>query len=204
MPLPPASLGRSIALLSLSLLATLGWTLGACTPSPKKETPSPASKTTSDPRVVPSPPAETPGAGGGTVFTGAWFSVEIPEGFTVRPGLPSTSSTEGVESARFLSPDSSVEFYVFAPQWTGEATDIAIDPSTEREVRRTVRGSEEGRKEMAWTIVAKDGSSQRSYQEIRENGGMRIIGLRTTSKSASDRYRQHYLAFKSSLRQFAD
>lgn len=189
----------ALSLLCTLLLLTVGGT--------KEQTETP-SEVTSASFVLPFDKFETPAAPQNPQtrngrFKGAWFSVVIPRGFTVLPGQPSESGP-GVESARFRSPDGSVEFYVFAPQWTGVARDIALDPRTEREISRTVRGKDEGKKVIAWTIAAKDGSYQRSYQEIREHDGMSIIGLRYANKAAYDRHRPAYLAFKKSLQQYAD
>ena len=62
-------------------------------------------------------------------YRGARFGVCHPTAFEVVPSLPS-STADGYDSARFVAPDESVSFYVYAPQWGGQATDIEID--TER------------------------------------------------------------------------
>lgn len=59
-------------------------------------------------------------------FNGAWFDINYPSNFLAKGSLKSSTS-DGFESAVFKSPDNLVEFYVFSPQWNGEAIDILID-----------------------------------------------------------------------------
>lgn len=69
-------------------------------------------------------------------YKGAWFKVEYPSDFTVKPSLKSTSG-KGYDSAFFVSPDESVEFYIFSPMWNGVPSDIELNPKTEKLVSET-------------------------------------------------------------------
>ncbi len=138
------------------------------------------------------------------IFRGAWFDVSYPADFSVKPSLKSTTA-EGYDSAEFISSDGAVSFYVFAPQWGGNATDIALIPEHEQlvtEQRRQVRD-----REMHWfTIAARDGSYHRSYQEtIARQGSVKtVVGIRYKNEVARLRYQKAYQLFRSSLKLYAD
>ena len=138
------------------------------------------------------------------VFRGAWFEVVYPADFTVRPSLASTTA-EGYDSAEFVSPDGAVSFYVFAPQWGGEPTDIALDPKRERLVAEQTRQAKEGARRW-FTIAAKDGSYQRSYQEmLSEHGSVKtVVGIKYRDEEARQKHLAAYQRFKDSLQLYAD
>lgn len=140
----------------------------------------------------------------GQVFQGAWFKITYPAGFTPAPSLAS-STAEGYDSAAFISPDGSVSFYVYAPQWGGEPTDIALDPL--RETLVSEKSAVQDDREIQWrTICAKDGGYCRSYQDTRAHKGSvrTILGITYRDEEARSRFLQNYLRFRNSLEQFAD
>ena len=138
------------------------------------------------------------------LFEGAWFDVRYPVDFTARPSLRS-STADGYDSAEFISADGTVSFYVFAPQWGGTAVDIALDPEQEQlvsEERRQV-----GDRQLRWfTIVARDGSYCRSYQETvaRQGSVTTIVGIKYRSEADRLRYQKAYGRFRNSLKLYAD
>ncbi len=137
-------------------------------------------------------------------FQGAWFEVRYPAAFSVKPSLPSRTA-EGYDSAEFVSPNESVAFYVFAPQWGGEASDIAFNPEAETLVDE--RTEQQGDRELRWfTIAAKDGSYRRSYLEtVAQQGAVKtVIGIWYRDAAALKRYQRQYQEFRDSLEQFAD
>lgn len=138
-------------------------------------------------------------------FKGAWFEVSYPATFTAKGSLPSSTTEEkGFDSVFFISPDGDVEFYIFSPQWDGEATDIALKPN-EREAGRQVK--ETKTQTITYlTISAKDGSYTRSYQETfhKLENTRWIVGIKYCNQEAYNRYKKAYLAFKASLSQFTD
>lgn len=143
-------------------------------------------------------------AAGVTTYAGAWFEIDAPADFTVRPSLPSDSA-EGFDSAFFTAPDGAVEFYVHAPQWGGEPTDIAIDPATESLSDEKI--VTDGPITRRWfTIAANDGSYGRSYLTTTDSRGPTsyTIGIRHRSIEDLEAYNGAYTAFRDSLRQFAD
>ncbi len=137
-------------------------------------------------------------------FKGAWFEVKYPASFTAKPSLKAASAVNGYESAFFESPDKLVEFYVFSPQWSGDASDILLKSTEKMTSTKTQTSGHQLLK--WWTIAAKDGSYTRTYQEKRDslaNTGW-VIGIKYKQQSAFNKYKTQYLAFKSSLVQYAD
>jgi hypothetical protein len=138
------------------------------------------------------------------VYKGAWFEIKYPSNFQVRPSQKS-SSAQSYDSAFFTAPDSSVEFYVFSPQWNGQPNDIELNASyevqvsqnTERKGNLTVR---------RMTIKARDNSYTRSFEDTEDSATntRKVFGIKYRNQAAYSRYRQTYLTFKQSLRQFAD
>ena len=140
---------------------------------------------------------------------GAWYAVQYPANFTVSEEIKSASAgNDAYDSARFTSPDGKVTFYVYSPQWGGEASNIALRPG-EREISRESKKRKEQIGEttlILWTIEAPDGR-RRSYEETRTgaDGGMNwILGIEYADEASLQQYRAQYLNFKKSLEQFAD
>lgn len=137
-------------------------------------------------------------------FYGAWFSVWFPQDFEIIPSMTSSSS-DGYDSVKFLSSDGLVEFYVYSPQWNGEATDIVLNPNSEKITSKDTKS--QGNQTITWiTISAKDRSYQRSYQitENKSSNTSYTIGLKYAHQTAYNQYKPQYLQFKKSLEQYAD
>lgn len=136
-------------------------------------------------------------------FEGAWFDIEYPQNFSSTGSLKS-STGEGYDSAKFTSPDKKVEFYIYSPQWGGDAIDINLK-SNEKLLSSESKTNGEFRIKH-WTIVAKDGSYTRSYQEkLNINTQSKsVVGIKYINSDAYEKYRKSYIAFKSSLIQYAD
>ena len=141
---------------------------------------------------------------GEQVFQGAWFEITYPAGFTAVPSLAS-STAEGYDSVVFISPDGRVSFYVFAPQWGGEPSDIALDPQRELLVNEK-RTEQNGRIIYWFTICSKKGDYCRAYQDtMAQQGSVRtILGFKYRDEAARNQYRHEYLKFRDSLQLFAD
>jgi hypothetical protein len=137
-------------------------------------------------------------------YQGAWFSIEYPPGFRPRPSQPSSSS-DGYDSAFFKSPDGAVEFYVYSPQWSGDATDIAVDPAREKVVSEKTTHGKSG--QATWrTIAARDRSYTRSLVDTHNalDGTRLVFGIKYRDQRAYDAHKSDYLRFKRSLAQHAD
>lgn len=140
---------------------------------------------------------------GTSVYHGAWFDIKYPSEFIAKGSIPSISS-DGFDSATFTSPDNSVEFYVFSPQWNGEAHDIAV---REHETRFNSKTDDSNSRIVEWwTIEAKDKSYTRSYQKTidKQSNTVTIIGLKYKNQESYNKHKKQYLDFKASLKQYAD
>ena len=138
------------------------------------------------------------------VFQGAWFQIDYPADFTPMPSLPS-SSADGYDSAEFISADGQVSFYVFAPQWGGEPTDIAFD--SQREILVSEKSEEQNGRQINWsTMCEKDGSYCRDiYTTTAQQETVRTtFGIKYRGQAVRHRYHEDYLKFQHSLQQFAD
>lgn len=137
-------------------------------------------------------------------YKGAWFEIKYPSNFKVRPSLRS-SSAQTYDSAFFSSPDGSVEFYVFSPQWNGEPTDIEMKSPFEVQVSQNTE-KRAGRIVRRVTIRARDNSYLRSFEDTEDTttNTRKVFGIKYRDEATYNRYRQSYLTFKQSLKQFAD
>lgn len=153
--------------------------------------------------------AQTSGAPAPAVATykGAYFEIKYPADFKAQPlnaSKPSESS-----AATFTSPDGAMTFYVFSPQWGGDAPGIALDTTKETETsRKTEKGKSSGVEgTFTWTTIAtNDKSYTRTYQDFLANDKSIhwVIGMKFASDAALQKHKAAYAAFKASLRQLAD
>lgn len=142
---------------------------------------------------------------GWLTYKGAWFTIQYPPAFSVRPSLKSSTAAKGLDSAFFVSPGRAAEFYVFSPQWNGDPKDIVLNPATEESVVRKEE-YKNGKRILRVTIGAKDKSYVRSYVEIEDKklNTRLVFGIRYREQRAYDKYKADYLKFMRSLRQYAD
>ncbi len=140
-------------------------------------------------------------------YRGAYFEVKYPSSFTAR-ALDAAKARES-SAATFSAPDSSMQFYIFSPQWGGDAPGISLVPATEVEAARK---SEKGKSSgvvgtFTWTtLAAKDKSYTRVYQSfLADDKSIHwVVGMKYTSDEALAKYRAQYAQFKASLVQLAD
>jgi hypothetical protein len=140
-----------------------------------------------------------------SLYQGAWFAIVYPPGFTLKPSLRSTTTDTGYDSAFFISPDKTVAFYVFSPQWNGDPTDIVADKEKETVIsqKETVKKSVHTR----WvTIQARDRSYTRSFVDIEDTelNVRHVLGWKYRDLKARQKYESAYIRFKASLEQYAD
>ena len=137
-------------------------------------------------------------------FSGAWFDIEYPATFTAENSLKSLTNAEGFDSALFSSPDGKVQFYVFSPQWSGEASDISVKPG--ERIKETSEEKRNGLFVKRWTVEANDGSYRRSYEESSEKVSEtnKVFGIRYATETDLKKYMEEYQHFKGSLKQYAD
>lgn len=139
-----------------------------------------------------------------STYKGAWFDIEYPSDFKVENSLKSSTNSEGFDSAFFTSPDGKVQFYIFSPQWSGKPEEVKI-----QENEKLVESKSENHNGIfikRWTVAAKDGSYYKSFEESSEAEGTinKVFGIKYASKKDLEHYRDEYLHFKNSLKQYAD
>lgn len=140
-----------------------------------------------------------------STYKGAWFDIEYPSDFKAENSQKSSTSSEGYDSAIFTSQDGKVQFYVFSPQWSGEPTDISLDKNNEEQIDF----SEEKKGDITikrWLIEANNGSYHRAYEETIDklSNTNKVFGIIYSPDHYKDEYREEYLHFKKSLKQYAD
>ena len=136
------------------------------------------------------------------VYKGAYFDIKYPSTFRVRP---SQRTEDRYDSVFFTAPDGAAEFYVFSPIWNGDPRDIEINEAQEEYVSQTTN-TRNGIKIRRVTIRARDGSYTRSFEDTENTNtnNRTVFGIKYRDQKAYNQYRQVYLTFKKSIRQFAD
>lgn len=152
-----------------------------------------------------------------SLYRGLWFDIKYPENFTATPNSPSfLAENQDVRiktnEARFLSPDGTVEFFVFSPLWGGDPFDYLKVKDREVLVSEETASSTENSniKIVYWaTIKAKDNSYYRSFvsTKISLDGSGQIhyvLGIKYKDTKMYETYKNAYNEFKDSLQQYAD
>ena len=136
------------------------------------------------------------------LYRGAWFEVSYPKNFTIKPSIVSNVPNQ-YDSVFFISPDQSVRFYIYSPQWNGDPTDITIK-SDEKEIDTKTK-TENGITNKWYTYKNKSGYS-RSYLEVTNTNQstQHVFGFEYDSPKSLKKYKKEYDTFKKSLKQFAD
>jgi hypothetical protein len=152
------------------------------------------------------------------LFKGDYFDIAYPENFTTWVFSQKDSTDYFMtDEAYFESPEGDVEFFVYSPQWSGEPWEYLKVPESEillstrsEVVREEEREGQYGDKIVKWmTVKSRDGSYLRSILSIREQVGTgselhHVFGIKYKDERSLARYRDEYLAFKASLRQYSD
>ena len=137
------------------------------------------------------------------VFEGAWFSVAVPEGFTVEEVRPS-GSADGAEAIRLHAPDSTAAIFLHAPQWAAPA------PETEAEAGEALvseRARTRGSVTTTWRIFEQAGTGRRRALRILEDAlgpTLTVTGIEYDDRQALARWRPAHAAAVRSLQQFSD
>jgi hypothetical protein len=156
-----------------------------------------------------------------SVYRGAWFDIEYPSDFSAAPNEPlikhDDRSFVQTDEALFTSSDKTVQFFVYSPLWAGEPNDYLVIADSEEivseqtsRVEETERPGQVGGREVRWvTVKATDGSYYRSFMSVREQIGTgsdlhHVFGIRYNDDAAYQTYKDAYIVFRESLRQYAD
>lgn len=156
-----------------------------------------------------------------TLFKGSWFDIKYPQNFIAKPNASTIIDNEqtyiDTDEAYFTSPDKTVEFFVYSPQWGGNPdTYLKVKPSEELINEKTEQTKESelpdqyGNKTIhSVTIKAKDNSYYRSFVSIKEQAGTgndlhHVFGIKYKDSEYYEKYKEAYIAFQDSLEQYAD
>lgn len=166
--------------------------------------------------LVPMPLAAQQGTRHFVKYHGAWFEINYPAGWKATSLGRSITSITGSDSARFTSPDSSAEFYVFSPQWNGNPAEIKLDPRREVLVSSRIQSASRGKMRDGgyisnttahwYTARAKDHSYERSWVDVEDKGlnVRNVLGIKYRNQAVYQKYKAQYAHFCKSLVQFAD
>lgn len=146
------------------------------------------------------------------VFNGSWFSVSYPDNFKASPLSPKQKMDNyayvETDEATFVSPDGTVEFFVYSPQWSGDPKSYLEPMKNERiESDKTEAGKSDDAYSPThhWvTFVDKEGKYTRSFHSRKSEVTHLVFGIKYASVKHYERYKAAYTAFKKSLMQYAD
>lgn len=184
-----------------------------------KQTTVPSISTSTTPVIDPVQPTSTPpvvSTKEKSLYRGFWFDIKYPQNFSATPNSPSyVAENQDVRiktnEARFLSPDGTVEFFVFSPLWGGDPFDYLKVKDREILVSEETATSTEGlnTKTVYWaTIKAKDNSYYRSFVSTKinlEDSQIHyVLGIKYKDTKMYETYKNAYTEFKDSLQQYAD
>ena len=138
-----------------------------------------------------------------TRYKGGFFSIVQPKGFEAIPSLPSRRDA-AFDSVRFVSQNGAIEFYIYAPELSGSASDILLDANSEAMVDETPVSTQGKFKNRWWSIAALNQSYVRSYHERLEvkTGRITIFGVKFRNRDEFNAYLPTYREFKKSLQLF--
>lgn len=154
-------------------------------------------------------------------FRGRYFTVAYPENFEFWPTAPTTvfngKTFVQTDEAFFISPDETVDFFVYSPLWSGDPESYFEIALSEQLVSEKIEETKEeehpgqfGDKIVRWvTIKAKDDSYYRSFVSIKSQVGTgsdlhHVFGIKYQDNAAYEKYKAAYVAFKESLKQYSD
>ncbi|MFK7787681.1 MAG: hypothetical protein AB8B56_21345, partial [Crocinitomicaceae bacterium] len=107
-------------------------------------------------------------------YSATWFQIEYPNDFTPSPTSPTQVYGDDyhfveTEEATFTSPDGTVEFFVFSPQWGGDPKDYLIEQPNEKTVSQSEDKSNDDSFPVShhWvTYEDKEGKYTRAYHSV--------------------------------------
>lgn len=135
-------------------------------------------------------------------YKGAWFDLQYPVGFKVVPRQKCPSIATEYDAMSFLSTDGRVEFFIYSPQWAGTP-----DWITQRAGEKlTGKSSEKLGAKIITYVTFKGNGYTRSYADYRqpEYQTRWVFGYKYKDSASYHAYRNLYLQFKQSLKQYAD
>jgi hypothetical protein len=136
-------------------------------------------------------------------YRGMWFGLYFPRDWHIRPSLQGNQGEDN--SIFFTAPDSSAEFYVYCPRYSGKPTDIEVNYATENQIGQTIE-EKDGVRIRTVRIMAKDSTYSRIFEDtVAFMVGRRLVfGFKFRDAKALKKYDPIYVYFKKSFRKFTD
>jgi hypothetical protein len=137
-------------------------------------------------------------------YQGAWFSIEFPDNFVVKPSL--AAEENGLfDSVFFSTRDDGVSFYVLSPQWRRAASDTAFQPTQESRIEFTEQ-ADDGLTKSSTLIRARDGSYERLIESFAspDQTVSWTFQFIYSNEELKEQYAPLYDRFKASLQQLTD
>jgi len=154
------------------------------------------------------------------LYKGSWFDIQYPSNFSPKPVSPINTFNNAnniiTDEATFISPDKSVEFFVYSPQWSGNPKNYLEKTSDEILISENIsKNPQEFASQYGDTIIktvifrASDKSYFRSYTSIMQQVGTQsplhhVFGIKYKNDVSYKRYKNAFEQFKKSLHQYAD
>jgi hypothetical protein len=159
---------------------------------------------------APVEPASNLGSGQSTreiewsLFEGAWFSIEYPRDFVVKPSL-AAEEDGSFDSVFFSTSDESVSFYVLSPQWRRVASDAAINPAQESRIEFSEQ-ADNGLIRSSTLFRARNGSYERLIESFvsPDQTVSWTFQFIYSNEELKEQYAPLYDRFKASLQQLTD
>jgi hypothetical protein len=119
--------------------------------------------------------------------------------------MKSATSVKGYDSVYFISPDKSLELYVFSPQWNGNPLDIQINLDTEV-LSSQDKKTDNGVTTTKMIINAKDNSYQRIIIDTEDKNlnTSKFFGIKYRNQEVYVKYKGIIQKFIESLNQLGD
>lgn len=145
-------------------------------------------------------------------YNGEWFTVKYPSNFHASPLAPTRKMDAytyvETDEATFVSPDGTVEFFIYSPQWSGDPKSYLEPMENERiESDKTEAATSDDAYAIThqWvSFVDKEGKYTRSFHSRKSEVTHLVFGVKYTTIKDYERYKAAYMAFKKSVVQFAD
>lgn len=136
-------------------------------------------------------------------YKGKWYGLYFPLGWQIRPSMRGNDGAD--DSVFFTAPDSSAEFYVYCPRYSGKPKDIEINRETEEQLGQTIE-EKDGVRIRTVRLKAKDDSYMRIFEDtVAFMVGRRLVfGFKFRDDAMRQKYNPVYIYFKSSFRKFVD
>lgn len=147
-------------------------------------------------------------------YFGNYFKIAYPKDFKANPDGPILNDGNLIDTdeATFISPDGTVEFFVYSPQWGGTPKDYLEIKENEKVVSEDMQMKDKTLGDQTidvlttkfTTVKDKNDKYTRSIMSQKTESTNLVFGIKYKDQASYDKYKAKYITFKKSLVQFAD